>query len=814
MDCSIIICTWNRATSLQRTMAALQGQDYPADRLEIIVVDNGSVDHTRDVVLGFEERAGIRVRYCVEPVSGLSRARNRGVARASGEIVVFVDDDAFPERSDWISNLLQAYSDPAVCAAGGDVRPVWPDGGRPEWVHDFFLAPLGLTELDLPAITARRYPYQVWGANISYRRECVLRHGGFSTDLGRRDGQLLSGEETALNVKLELAGRKVVYVPDAAVHHVMSEERLTMAWLLRRAHAQGIASAITDRQRVNPTWRALLLVGHVAHLAAHSAGAVLYGLLGSIGQRNVCLSLQRDQLLVLRHIRARDSNDGVRPGILPVRGKHRTMSMSEDLFRRAVRRMNDVGLEFWIERGTLLGLVRDGAVIPWDDDYDFGTWRNEATEAMIRQAFDTAEFRIRSLAERGIDGFHVLPVDDRGAGRVDIVIYAESGDRAVHRSRCIRTRPWTPFTLSLHRFLDPRLQADQWTKRLIEELFHRGIRRLPLQIGDRLVRQMSGHLDRCHERVDLSFEFPAALFKAFRTESFLGLRVPVPLHAEQSVRGAGYRPGAVVAGAGVQRRGGPGCRRRGAARAAARPGGAHSAASDPATPGPASPEHPGQRWRAADRAGARRPGRARGPRSGAADRSDARQPQLHLGGPARRFSRPGAWVVDYPLRSLARYRVEPLARAKWSTRRRQPAVGWSRQHMPAAGAALFPVAPVRGALRCRGRDLASSLNRPTIDVSSSAWLDSSSAALEDSSCSAAIAARADQFFADEETSLSLPDEPNTSVSIENSMSTGPRPSPKYHTSWQRSPQSPSSRSSTRQACRVPAGTVTRWRDVR
>lgn len=215
-------------------------------------------------------------------------------------------------------------------------------------------------------------------------------------------------------------------------------------------------------------------------------------------------------------------------------GEQLSMSMSEELFRQAVHRMKAVGLEFWLERGTLLGLIRDGAVIRWDDDYDFGTWRHEGTEAMIHDAFDTGEFEIQSLAERGIDGFHITYVGDRRAGRIDVIVYTESGDRAVHRSRCVLRKPWTPLVLSLQRFIDPQMEADHWMKRLIELAFHRGIlQRLRPKVRDRLIREAEALLDGFNEQVELSYEFPAELFRELRIESFLGVRVPVPVQAER-----------------------------------------------------------------------------------------------------------------------------------------------------------------------------------------------------------------------------------------------------------------------------------------
>jgi phosphorylcholine metabolism protein LicD len=55
-------------------------------------------------------------------------------------------------------------------------------------------------------------------------------------------------------------------------------------------------------------------------------------------------------------------------------------------------------IPFWVDFGTLLGLVRDGCLIPWDDDYDFGVWKHEVSKEMVHQVFGNPEFFIKPSA--------------------------------------------------------------------------------------------------------------------------------------------------------------------------------------------------------------------------------------------------------------------------------------------------------------------------------------------------------------------------------------------------------------------------------
>ena len=91
---SIVIATFNRSAYLLRTLESLAGQTLPAQEFEILVVNNNSTDDTPAVFAGFaRQHPELRLRMVAEPVQGISYARNRGVAEAKGECIVFIDDD-------------------------------------------------------------------------------------------------------------------------------------------------------------------------------------------------------------------------------------------------------------------------------------------------------------------------------------------------------------------------------------------------------------------------------------------------------------------------------------------------------------------------------------------------------------------------------------------------------------------------------------------------------------------------------------------------------------------------------------------------
>src|SRR5215213_8300081 len=108
---SVVISTRNRAALLRRCLEGVTNQVRPP--LEIVVVDNTRGDEaTRAVAL----EAG--ARYIVEPVIGVSRARNRGLDTARGDIVAFLDDDAVPDQT-WLHALVDDFGDARVGAVSG-----------------------------------------------------------------------------------------------------------------------------------------------------------------------------------------------------------------------------------------------------------------------------------------------------------------------------------------------------------------------------------------------------------------------------------------------------------------------------------------------------------------------------------------------------------------------------------------------------------------------------------------------------------------------------------------------------------------------
>lgn len=125
MKISIIIQTYNRATLLDETLQTLVNQSYPKTDYEILVVDNCSTDHTKQIVEKYAECTDNHVSYLYEPRHGSHFARNGAVKCAKGDILYFTDDDILAEK-DMLEQIVQPFvNDPQVVSATGAVRAKW-----------------------------------------------------------------------------------------------------------------------------------------------------------------------------------------------------------------------------------------------------------------------------------------------------------------------------------------------------------------------------------------------------------------------------------------------------------------------------------------------------------------------------------------------------------------------------------------------------------------------------------------------------------------------------------------------------------------
>ncbi|WP_292490768.1 glycosyltransferase family 2 protein [Methanoculleus sp. 10] len=259
MNLSVIIPTRNRSSLLEKAIQSLIAQTYSSDDFEVIIIDNGSTDGTKDIVESYKAKIPHLI-YAYETSPGLHVGRHAGLRIARGDILVYADDDieAFPT---WLEGIAESFEDPSVALVGGNNLPRY-ETSPPPWVEllwsstSFGRANGMYSILDFGSAIQEISPYYVWGCNFSIRKEVLLKVGGFHPD-GMPDEFLrYRGDgESAISQAVLNTGYKTVFNPKASVYHFVSAKRMTTDYIYKRGYIQGISDSYTSirqKRKVDP----------------------------------------------------------------------------------------------------------------------------------------------------------------------------------------------------------------------------------------------------------------------------------------------------------------------------------------------------------------------------------------------------------------------------------------------------------------------------------------------------------------------------------------------------------------------------------
>lgn len=249
---SVVICTWNRAASLERTLRSMCSLSVPTNvEWELIVVNNACSDATDEVIASFGDRLPIRRAYEGEP--GLANARNRALHEATGEYIIWTDDDVLVDPG-WIEAYCVAFRRyPDAQVFGGPIEPLF-EGEAPEWLPRvldqigwvYGRQSFGEEPLQLSPENVDGGPY---GANMALRVD-ALRNRRFDARLGVRHEEYSTGEETELLRKILLEGRDGWWIPQAPVRHRIPQSSQTTRYVRRWMAGRARAASITAGDRI------------------------------------------------------------------------------------------------------------------------------------------------------------------------------------------------------------------------------------------------------------------------------------------------------------------------------------------------------------------------------------------------------------------------------------------------------------------------------------------------------------------------------------------------------------------------------------
>ena len=230
LDATVVIATRDRADFLRACLARLASQSA-AGRFDVIVADNGSTDTTAEVIRAAAPL--VRGVYVGDPNRG--KARNAGIAAASGRIVAFCDDDTLPPER-WVQAHLEAHG------AAGDRVVTGPIVNVADAAH-------------LTPVSAANYSRAFFcTCNASASKAALDAVGGFDETF-----DLYGWEDTDLGVRLGASGLKRVFAWDAYIYHVKPPSSMTLARRIALAKEKGEMAARFVRK--SPTWPVKLATG-------------------------------------------------------------------------------------------------------------------------------------------------------------------------------------------------------------------------------------------------------------------------------------------------------------------------------------------------------------------------------------------------------------------------------------------------------------------------------------------------------------------------------------------------------------------------
>jgi GT2 family glycosyltransferase len=257
---SVVVAAYNAADTLEECLDSLLELRYPADQLELCVIDNCSSDGTAEVL----HRYRGRVTVGSERRRGPAAARNAGLRATASVLVAFTDSDCTVEPG-WLESLIAPLQDPRVGVAGGAIRARPPAGEIErfgEVIHDH-----------QRAIEVFEPPYAIT-MNWASRRSLLEDVGGF-------DERLRRVEDVDLSYRIVQAGYKLAFVPQAVVYH---RNEHSLSGLLREGYAHGFHGVPVSKR-------------HATLLAGYGHGRVNRVAYAEIGERLRRWALGADDVL-------------------------------------------------------------------------------------------------------------------------------------------------------------------------------------------------------------------------------------------------------------------------------------------------------------------------------------------------------------------------------------------------------------------------------------------------------------------------------------------------------------------------------------
>jgi len=244
MDVSVLICTYNRAALLARTLDSLALSEVsPALRWEVIVVDNNSTDETPAVVRARVAGFPCPLRLVFELSQGKSHALNTGITASAARVIVFTDDDVWAPPAWLAAGVEPLIARRDIEYTGGPVFPMW-EVEPPAWIDGdpgLLWGPIALVDYGREPFIFEDRRRIAMGVNMAVCRSLIERVGGFHPALERRGATLMGQGQAEFFFRTRAAGARGLYVPGMWLKHHVPASRLTRSYYRRWWYWKGVA---------------------------------------------------------------------------------------------------------------------------------------------------------------------------------------------------------------------------------------------------------------------------------------------------------------------------------------------------------------------------------------------------------------------------------------------------------------------------------------------------------------------------------------------------------------------------------------------
>lgn len=202
-DISVIIPVHNSEGTIGKCLESLANLEGPSP--EIIILDDGSTDRTLEICQSFKHIKIIQLTK-----GGPSRARNIGIELARGQFIAFTDGDCIVDKN-WLNELRTCFTAPDIASAGGDQLSPCDESVTGKRIQKFLKSIGFVADYVKTGRTLRETEHNP-SCNAMYRKS-VLQHVGCFSD------SLWPGEDVELDMKIRKAGHRIMFNPNAIVHH-------------------------------------------------------------------------------------------------------------------------------------------------------------------------------------------------------------------------------------------------------------------------------------------------------------------------------------------------------------------------------------------------------------------------------------------------------------------------------------------------------------------------------------------------------------------------------------------------------------------